>query len=153
MQDLQMDNLAVLLVKHRLRYRSIVAFRPTGWTFSSKNPRKMSTCCSNPTGKIHVYGLPYSEHSSFSELCDFVKVVNPRAIIPTVGCSLFVIATTFVDVCLDCCCVIGELQQQAKCDQAGQCIATGRFPQYFSAFQAAAPADQATTEKKLKKQG
>uniref|UniRef100_A0AAV1VEJ0 Metallo-beta-lactamase domain-containing protein n=1 Tax=Peronospora matthiolae TaxID=2874970 RepID=A0AAV1VEJ0_9STRA len=86
-KDLQMDNLTVLLAKHRLRYRSIVAFRPTGWTFSSKNPRKMSTCCSNPTGKIHVYGLPYSEHSSFAELCDFVKVVNPRAIIPTVNCS------------------------------------------------------------------
>ncbi|CAI5724999.1 unnamed protein product [Hyaloperonospora brassicae] len=87
MQDLQMDNLTVLLAKHRLLYRSIVAFRPTGWTFSSKNPRSMSTCCSDPTGKIRIYGLPYSEHSSFAELCDFVKVVNPCAIIPTVNCS------------------------------------------------------------------
>ncbi|RMX65848.1 hypothetical protein DD238_002771 [Peronospora effusa] len=87
MQDLQMDNLIVLLAKHRLRFRQIVAFRPTGWTFSSKTPRKISTCCTDPSGKIHVYGIPYSEHSSFAELCDFVKVVNPHAIIPTVNCS------------------------------------------------------------------
>ncbi|GMF15739.1 unnamed protein product [Phytophthora fragariaefolia] len=82
-----MDNLSVLLMKHRLRFRQIVAFRPTGWTFSSKNPRSISTCCTDPSGKIHVYGIPYSEHSSFAELCDFVQVVNPHAIIPTVNCS------------------------------------------------------------------
>ncbi|KAG6606532.1 DNA cross-link repair protein [Phytophthora cinnamomi] len=87
MQDLQMDNLSVLLAKHRLRFRRIVAFRPTGWTFSGKNPRSISSCCTDPTGKIHVYGVPYSEHSSFAELCDFVQVVNPHAIIPTVNCS------------------------------------------------------------------
>ncbi|OWZ07106.1 DNA cross-link repair protein [Phytophthora megakarya] len=34
--------------------------------------------------QIHVYGIPYSEHSSFAELCDFVQVVNPHSIIPTV---------------------------------------------------------------------
>ncbi|ETK75504.1 hypothetical protein F441_18247 [Phytophthora nicotianae CJ01A1] len=87
MQDLQMDNLTVLLAKHRLRFRQIVAFRPTGWTFSGKNPRSISTCCTDPSGKIHVYGIPYSEHSSFAELCDFVQVVNPVSIIPTVNCS------------------------------------------------------------------
>ncbi|KAE9361592.1 hypothetical protein PF008_g900 [Phytophthora fragariae] len=87
MQDLQMDNLSVLLAKHRLRFRRIVAFRPTGWTFSSKNPRSISTCCTDPSGKIQVYGIPYSEHSSFAELCDFVQVVNPHVIIPTVNCN------------------------------------------------------------------
>ncbi|CAH0473796.1 unnamed protein product [Peronospora belbahrii] len=87
MQDLKMDNLIILLAKHRQHVRQIVAFRPTGWTFSSKNPREISTCCTDPSGKIFVYGIPYSEHSSFAELCDFVKVVNPHAIIPTVNCS------------------------------------------------------------------
>ncbi|KAF1774056.1 DNA repair metallo-beta-lactamase [Phytophthora cactorum] len=87
MQDLQMDNLTVLLAKHRLRFRRIVAFRPTGWTFNGKNPRSISTCCTDPSGKIHVYGIPYSEHSSFAELCDFVQVVNPVSIFPTVNCS------------------------------------------------------------------
>ncbi|KAF4320080.1 hypothetical protein BBO99_00005416 [Phytophthora kernoviae] len=85
MQDLQMDNLTVLLMKHRLRFRQIVAFRPTGWTFSAKNARSISTCCIDPSGKIRVYGIPYSEHSSFAELCEFVQVVNPQVIIPTTG--------------------------------------------------------------------
>ncbi|RLN60447.1 hypothetical protein BBP00_00005974 [Phytophthora kernoviae] len=84
MQDLQMDNLTVLLMKHRLRFRQIVAFRPTGWTFSAKNARSISTCCTDPSGKIRVYGIPYSEHSSFAELCEFVQVVNPQVIVPTV---------------------------------------------------------------------
>ncbi|POM80465.1 DNA cross-link repair protein [Phytophthora palmivora] len=84
MQDLQMDNLTMLLAKHRLRFRRIVAFRPTGWTFSNKNSRSISTCCTDPSGNIHVYGIPYSEHSSFAELCEFVQVVNPLSIIPTV---------------------------------------------------------------------
>ncbi|RLN96087.1 hypothetical protein BBJ28_00005060 [Nothophytophthora sp. Chile5] len=83
MQDLQMDNLSALLMKHRLRFRQIVAFRPTGWTFSNKSA-SLSTCRTDPTGKIRVYGIPYSEHSSFAELCEFVQVVNPHAIIPTV---------------------------------------------------------------------
>ncbi|KAL7682592.1 putative DNA repair metallo-beta-lactamase, ribonuclease Z/Hydroxyacylglutathione hydrolase [Plasmopara halstedii] len=87
MQDLHMDNLTVLLAKHHMRFHRIVAFRPTGWTFSSKNPRSMSSCCLNPSGKICVYGIPYSEHSSFSELSDFVKVINPISIFPTVNCS------------------------------------------------------------------
>ncbi|EEY69548.1 DNA cross-link repair protein, putative [Phytophthora infestans T30-4] len=88
MQDLQMDNLIVLLAKNRLRFHRIVAFRPTGWTFSGKNPRSISTCCTDPSGKIYVYGIPYSEHSSFAELCDFVQVVNPVSIIPTVLSTL-----------------------------------------------------------------
>ncbi|KAG7398287.1 hypothetical protein PHYBOEH_011371 [Phytophthora boehmeriae] len=87
MQDLQMDNLAALLMKHRLRFRHIVAFRPTGWAFSAKSTRSISTCCTDPSGKIRVYGIPYSEHSSFAELCEFVQVVNPQVIIPTVNCS------------------------------------------------------------------
>ncbi|RLN92752.1 hypothetical protein BBJ28_00014121 [Nothophytophthora sp. Chile5] len=81
--DLQMDNLSALLMKHRLRFRQIVAFRPTGWTFSNKSA-SLSTCRTDPTGKIRVYGIPYSEHSSFAELCEFVQVVNPHVIIPTV---------------------------------------------------------------------
>lgn len=33
-----------------------------------------------------VYDVSYSEHSSFSELKDFVKQFNPKRVIPTVGC-------------------------------------------------------------------
>ncbi|KAJ0401021.1 hypothetical protein P43SY_009901 [Pythium insidiosum] len=85
MGDLRLDHLGALLQKHRLRFHEIVAFRPTGWTFS-KNATSLSTCQKDPSGKIRIYGIPYSEHSSFAELCDFLRVLNPCTIIPTVNC-------------------------------------------------------------------
>lgn len=88
MMDLQMDHLSALLTKHRLRFHQIVAFRPTGWTFSKNSTQSISTCRTDPTGRIRVYGIPYSEHSSFAELCDFVQSVNPLEIIPTVSCMV-----------------------------------------------------------------
>ncbi|GLE01716.1 hypothetical protein PINS_up010550 [Pythium insidiosum] len=83
MGDLRLDHLGALLQKHRLRFHEIIAFRPTGWTFS-KNATSLSTCQKDPTGKIRIYGIPYSEHSSFAELCEFLRVLNPSTIIPTV---------------------------------------------------------------------
>ncbi|KAJ0404500.1 hypothetical protein ATCC90586_007757 [Pythium insidiosum] len=85
MGDLRLDHLGALLQKHHLRFHEIVAFRPTGWTFS-KNATSLSTCQKDPSGKIRIYGIPYSEHSSFAELCDFLRVLNPCTIIPTVNC-------------------------------------------------------------------
>jgi len=32
-----------------------------------------------------VYGLPYSEHSSFEELRAFVHQLRPERVVPTVG--------------------------------------------------------------------
>lgn len=83
MQDLKMEHLTALLAKHRLRFREIVAIRPTGWTFS-KSTASMSTCRTDPTGAIRIYGVPYSEHSSFAELTEFIQKTNPHVIIPTV---------------------------------------------------------------------
>lgn len=83
MLDLKMEHLEALLAKHRLRFRDIVAFRPTGWTFS-KASASMSTCRTDASGRIRIYGVPYSEHSSFAELAEFVRVMDPYEIIPTV---------------------------------------------------------------------
>uniref|UniRef100_K3W9S1 DNA repair metallo-beta-lactamase domain-containing protein n=1 Tax=Globisporangium ultimum (strain ATCC 200006 / CBS 805.95 / DAOM BR144) TaxID=431595 RepID=K3W9S1_GLOUD len=87
MGDLSMEHLTALLQKHRLRFREIVAFRPTGWTFSKSNAgASISTCRTDASGAIRIYGIPYSEHSSFAELTEFVQAMNPHVIIPTVNC-------------------------------------------------------------------
>lgn len=71
----------------------IIAFQPTGWTFSSKHPSAMGSnhqlSTQDPIAQlitkqypfIHIrkkegniiYSLPYSEHSSFGELLEFVR--------------------------------------------------------------------------------
>jgi DNA cross-link repair 1A protein len=61
-----------------------VAFIPTGWEMSCKN--KISGGV-NATfnGNITIYGIPYSEHSSFTELRRFVQFLKPAEVIPTVN--------------------------------------------------------------------
>ena len=36
-------------------------------------------------GSLILYSVPYSEHSSFAELREFVRWLEPRKIVPTVG--------------------------------------------------------------------
>ncbi|CAG8526245.1 5514_t:CDS:2 [Diversispora eburnea] len=80
-----------------------MAFRPTGWTF---NPSAESKVSSHNTTKeilektplytvdeispnyntknLQIFGVPYSEHSSFRELAAFVMSLNVKQIISTV---------------------------------------------------------------------
>ncbi|KAG2635239.1 uncharacterized protein LOC120660765 [Panicum virgatum] len=65
------------------RYDLIVAFCPTGWAFGKgkkKTPGKRLR-----QGSIIRYEVPYSEHSSFTELQEFVKFISPEHIIPSVN--------------------------------------------------------------------
>lgn len=63
-------------------YNRVVALVATGWSFQVKSKisvqRKDHLC---------VIGVPYSEHSSYSELLRFVELVKPKRVIPTVGNS------------------------------------------------------------------
>eukprot|EP00741_Cyanophora_paradoxa_P018931 tig00021105_g18276.t1 len=68
-------------VKHR--FDSIVAFRPTGWSFS--NNQTVSRQQAGPG--VEIYGVPYSEHSSFDELREFVSFLLPGRLVPTVNAS------------------------------------------------------------------
>ncbi|KAJ7966339.1 DNA cross-link repair protein [Quillaja saponaria] len=65
------------------RFSLIVAFSPTGWTFG-KGKKK---CPGRrwQQGTIIRYEVPYSEHCSFTELKDFVKLISPVNIIPSVN--------------------------------------------------------------------
>ena len=86
-------------------FTSAVAFRPTGWTFKKSSPAiaslataplaqiisppKERTVVLSPQKSsidtVKVYGVPYSEHSSFRELAAFVSSLDVRRIIPTVN--------------------------------------------------------------------
>ncbi|EER20540.1 DNA cross-link repair protein SNM1, putative [Perkinsus marinus ATCC 50983] len=63
-------------------YSKVVGFRCTGWT------RKESCWRSSKFPGCVLYSIPYSEHSSFTELVEFLKHVQPRRVIGTVGRSL-----------------------------------------------------------------
>lgn len=65
------------------RYSLIVAFSPTGWT--SGKSKKKTPGRRLQQGTIIRYEVPYSEHSSFTELKEFVEQVSPEVIIPSVN--------------------------------------------------------------------
>ncbi|KAK1288978.1 DNA cross-link repair protein SNM1 [Acorus calamus] len=65
------------------RYNLIVAFSPTGWTFGKG--KKKSPCRRWQQGTVIRYEVPYSEHCSFTELKEFVRLVSPENIIPSVN--------------------------------------------------------------------
>ncbi|EPS68874.1 hypothetical protein M569_05893, partial [Genlisea aurea] len=64
------------------RFNSIVSFSPTGWSFG-QGRRSMGKKLQQ--GTIIRYEVPYSEHSSFTELKEFVKMITPERIIPSVN--------------------------------------------------------------------
>ena len=67
------------------KFDKIVGFRPTGWAMTGCKDNSVLT--SRTSGIITVHGVPYSEHSSFSELVDCIDCLKPKRIIPTVSVS------------------------------------------------------------------
>eukprot|EP00250_Pteridium_aquilinum_P005087 c15232_g1_i1 orf=222-1967(+) len=67
------------------KFSSLLAFRPTGWTYSEKIGNELHLLKPVVSGAVTVYGVPYSEHSSFNELQEFVQFLQPKKIIPTVN--------------------------------------------------------------------
>ena len=62
-----------------------------GWSYQKKGLQ------TRQEGKVTIYGIPYSEHSSFAELRDCVKRLRPKRIIPTVNCPDAASARAIVD--------------------------------------------------------
>ncbi|MED6173884.1 hypothetical protein PIB30_063885 [Stylosanthes scabra] len=65
------------------RFSLIVAFSPTGWTFGKG--KKKSPGRRWQQGTVIRYEVPYSEHCSYAELKEFVKLISPDNIIPSVN--------------------------------------------------------------------
>lgn len=62
-------------------YSKAVGFVSTGWMYETKH--KGFAVRSKDELDIHL--VPYSEHSSYKELRDYVRFLRPKRVIPTVG--------------------------------------------------------------------
>ncbi|KAG9449033.1 hypothetical protein H6P81_008998 [Aristolochia fimbriata] len=62
-------------------YSKAVGFVPTGWAYEAK--KDGFAVRAKETLEIHL--VPYSEHSSYLELKDYVRFLRPKHVVPTVG--------------------------------------------------------------------
>ncbi|CAM6126062.1 unnamed protein product [Calypogeia fissa] len=62
-------------------YQKVVGFVPTGWTYELKK----KTFSVRKKGPFEIHLVPYSEHSNYEELREYVGFLRPKEIIPTVG--------------------------------------------------------------------
>ena len=88
-------------------YTTIVAFKPTGWAMgrggkrAPKKQKQQRLAGAGPVSTLGmaegvtkqqrdgclIFSVPYSEHSSFTELRAFIDATRPRRIVPTVNNS------------------------------------------------------------------
>uniref|UniRef100_A0A803M488 ATP-dependent DNA ligase family profile domain-containing protein n=1 Tax=Chenopodium quinoa TaxID=63459 RepID=A0A803M488_CHEQI len=62
-------------------YKKVVGFVPTGWTYEVK--RNKFAVRTKDLFEIHL--VPYSEHSNYNELREYVRFLKPKRVLPTVG--------------------------------------------------------------------
>ncbi|XP_074151759.1 DNA cross-link repair 1A protein [Sminthopsis crassicaudata] len=84
MMQINFKGLQNHLNKYGGKYENILAFRPTGWTHSEKFG-SLADIVPQTKGNISIYGIPYSEHSSYLEMKRFVQWLKPQKIISTVN--------------------------------------------------------------------
>ncbi|CAG5022851.1 unnamed protein product [Parnassius apollo] len=79
MRDLTHEKLQAYLNGLKGAFSEVVAFKPSGWE-NGKNSTVQKDL-------VTIHGIPYSEHSSFSEMIRFVKFLKPKQVVPTVDIS------------------------------------------------------------------
>lgn len=62
-------------------YNKALGFVPTGWMYETKK----EGFAVRVKDSLEIHLVPYSEHSSYDELRDYVKFMHPKRVIPTVG--------------------------------------------------------------------
>ncbi|GAN07834.1 DRMBL-domain-containing protein [Mucor ambiguus] len=103
---IQAENLEAYFHSLQPYFTQMIAFRPTGWTFRASSdpqmqqqqrsldsiirarPPDLSASTLKPiydTPLVKIFGVPYSEHSSFRELALFIASLDIRRIVPTVN--------------------------------------------------------------------
>jgi DNA cross-link repair 1A protein len=82
----------------KYQFDKVIGFRPTGWSHTSGSKskkgstqgvetKKKPVLTSVSRGMITIHSVPYSEHSSFTELVECIQHLQPKRIIPTVAVS------------------------------------------------------------------
>ncbi|GMH35758.1 hypothetical protein BSKO_03626 [Bryopsis sp. KO-2023] len=84
LNQVRTDVMGNIMKRYRGKYTTVVGFQPTGWTFT-KGMGKKTFGKRRKHGNMILYQVPYSEHSSFNELVEFVRWFDPKRIIPSVG--------------------------------------------------------------------
>ncbi|XP_027757901.1 DNA cross-link repair 1A protein [Empidonax traillii] len=84
MMQINFKGLQDHLNKFSENFDQVLAFKPTGWTYSD-SCLSLADIKPQTRGNITIYGIPYSEHSSYLEMKHFVQWLKPRKIIPTVN--------------------------------------------------------------------
>lgn len=84
MYQLTFKGLAGIRAKLQGRFTKLIAFKPTGWSFDSRSRQLLSV---QRQKDCTIYSVPYSEHSSYDELADFIACMRPKRVVPTVDCS------------------------------------------------------------------
>ncbi|KAI8541902.1 hypothetical protein RHMOL_Rhmol08G0097000 [Rhododendron molle] len=65
-------------------YSKVVGFVPTGWTYEVKH-NKFAV---RTKDEFEIHLVPYSEHSNYDELREYVRFLKPKRVIPTVGADV-----------------------------------------------------------------
>ncbi|XP_068641660.1 DNA ligase 6 isoform X2 [Aristolochia californica] len=65
-------------------YSKAVGFVPSGWTYDAKK----DGFAVKTKGLLEIHLVPYSEHSSYLELKDYVRFLRPKSVVPTVGLDI-----------------------------------------------------------------
>eukprot|EP01117_Protostelium_nocturnum_P011392 TRINITY_DN4131_c0_g1_i6.p1 TRINITY_DN4131_c0_g1~~TRINITY_DN4131_c0_g1_i6.p1 ORF type:complete len:781 (-),score=370.54 TRINITY_DN4131_c0_g1_i6:7-2205(-) len=58
------------------KYTKVIGFQPTGWAFG----KTIQSITKKTSGALELYGVPYSEHSNYNELREFVDFVKPKKV-------------------------------------------------------------------------
>ncbi|RWS08530.1 hypothetical protein B4U79_08004 [Dinothrombium tinctorium] len=82
MDKINFKSLKDYLQNRDSKFKRLLAFKPTGWEESGEG---ISSVKPKTSGRVTIYGVPYSEHSSFNELKRFVRFFKPAKVIPTVN--------------------------------------------------------------------
>ncbi|CEP11716.1 hypothetical protein [Parasitella parasitica] len=116
LREIRADIMSNYLKQHRPQFTSLVAFKPSGWTYKSA-PAQTSVMKMAPLFQViappvdravrlqpyykrdgvKLVGVPYSEHSSFRELASFVASLDVQHIIPTVNVGQLPAMSAFLD--------------------------------------------------------